>query len=61
MAEVCTECGSKVSYRQEEVTTAEDESRRFMKVPYACANSQCLNADPRHHDFEWFTTVGGHA
>lgn len=57
MVDVCAECGSKVSYRSVNVSTAEDEAPVFQKVPNSCTNTKCINVNPRHHDFDWFRTV----
>jgi hypothetical protein len=59
MIEVCSDCGSKVSYRNVDVTTMADSSRQYMKVAHRCANAKCPNSDPRNHTMEWCKTVEG--
>ena len=53
----CNDCGSKTTTRRRDVTSAADQVKQYLTVPYACSNSNCLNSSPRNHSLSWCSAV----
>ncbi|WP_427130329.1 hypothetical protein [Pseudarthrobacter sp. S9] len=61
MVDVCTACGSKITYRTTKVMDYDHEGiPEFQKIPDKCSNSKCPNAGPELDAWsDWYTTIAG--
>lgn len=53
MDEVCGECGSKLDYRQVDVTTFDSVGKEYESLAWRCNNPACRNHNPSNLTFEW--------